>query len=696
VMLQPMHDMHDSWNGSEAELRVYVRRLGERSEDSARLVWPQIEALGPERALPVVQRMLADDDPDVRVGAAEIIGEIGGRDDLPVLVPLLGDQVSTVGRSAALACARLASEPRTTLQALDLIDGGGAASAGVVARSAVQTAHYRATLFAFPVPADASGGRDPGSRLLSAARVSDNAGQFVALFEVRLDASPESGARIDMFDGRTSTRLGAFRAVPNVDEFLTMIEAQLAQRCPQCALFARSEARFCRGCGSSLVSNLLATNGGNRRLELSASDVADLVHHLAWKRVPNLPAVTALRGQIAAGTPIHVLEPLWDAFQACNVHDISERERLARSLASLVTGRGAESLLEVLAFQRARGIGDSGVLYRALEALFPMSYWRPGDAHLADARISPRGTALAVATRFSLATFSARRRGVSEPRLFFRDPADFDASDPSAWSERPHEFADGWVVRAAYGARGGLGVETIRFTPGSIERHEPALVSTVCFDPAGRRGVVLQTIRSLHDAGPLVWAVRADEASIAIVDDRGARVYDLETGCTTAFATPHGGPIRYVGFSPDGSRLLTSDGVEARLWNVANGVMLKPYSLDGRELLGFDRQGRLLAVELAADRTLILNLIGSMPIGECPTGSLLHLSPDGILRCASATVHGERLRDKGYAAAGLGPSGTALFTTETDVIYWDGHGEYAIRLGRFEPARTHGEVETAG
>jgi hypothetical protein len=304
--------------------------------------------------------------------------------------------------------------------------------------------------------------------------------------------------------------------------------------------------------------------------------------------------------------------------------------------------------------------------------------------------------ALAVATRFSLATFSARRRGVSEPRLFFRDPAEFEPPATKVWSERPHGFSDGWVVRALYGARGGLGVETIRFTPGSIERHEPALVSTICFDPAGRRGVVFQTVRTIRDAGPLVWAVRSDEAAIAIVDQSGACVHDLETGCVTAFATPHGAPIRYVGFSSDGSRIVTSDGVEARLWNVSNGVMLKPYSLEGRELLGFDRQGRLLAVELAPERTLILNLIGSIPAGECPTGSLLHMSPDGILRCASATVHGERLRDKGYFAAGLGPSGTALFTTETDVIYWDGHTEYAIQLGRYEPGQPRQEAGAAG
>jgi hypothetical protein len=692
-MLQPMHD---SWTGSDAELRACARQLVERSDEAVRQVWTQIGSLGPQRVLPVVGRLLRDEESEVRVGAAEIVGEIGGRNELPAIAGLLSDHSADVRHAAALAYARLASDPGVTMSALDLLDTRSSGETAAVQRALVQTTHYRATLYTFPTPADTAGLGEPGARLLAAARVTDTEGKFVSLFEVRRDTARDSGYRIDMFDGRVSTRLGAFGAVPNTDEFVAAIETQLAQRCPECSLFARAEARFCRGCGSSLASNLLKTNGGNQRLELSATDVAELVHHLAWKRIPNQPAIASLRGELARGAPIHVLQPLWDAFQACAQHDVAERERLARMIATLIVARGAASVEEALEFQRERGIPDSGVLYRALEALFPRSYWRPADAHLADARLSPRGTALAVATRFSLGTFSAGRRGASEPRLFFRDPADNEAADPAVWSERPNDFVDGWVVRAGYGARGGLGVETIRFTPGSIERHEPALVSTVCFDPAGRRGVVLQCVRTLGEASPLVWGVRADEAALAIVDGKGASVHDLETGCITAFATPHSEPIRYVGFSPDGHRLLTSDGVEARLWNVANGVMLKPYSLDGRELLGFDRQGRLLAVELAADRTLILNLIGSVAVGECPTGSLLHMSPDGILRCASATVHGERLRDKGYNAAGLGPSGTALFTTETDVVYWDGHSEYVIQLGRFEPPRQQPEAGSAG
>jgi hypothetical protein len=702
MMLQPTHDAHDSWGASEAEVRDCARQLGEHSEESARRVWEQIGSLGAHRVLPVVGRLLQEEDPGVRAGAAEIVGEIGGRDEMTALLGLLDDESPEVSRAAALAYARLASDPRAALHALELLDARSSAETRAVPRSAVQTADYRATLYTFPAPDGAAGLNEPGARLLSAARVTDEKGQFVALFEVRRDAARDTtGARLDMYDGRVSTRLGAFRTPPSESDLVAAIEVQLAQRCPECSLFARAEARFCRGCGSSLVAHLLATNGGQRRIELTASDVAELVHHLAWKRETNEPAVATLRAEVARGAPVHALEAMWDAFQACAPHEVADRERLARMLATLVVARGVDSLEEALAFQRARGIGDSGVLYRALQILFPRSIWRPGDPLLADARLSPRGMALAVATRYSLSTFSAGRRGVSEPRLFFRDPVELDvqgvgAQAPAVWSERPADFTDGWVVRAAYGARGGLALEMIRFTLGSVERHEPALVSTLHVDPAGRRGVAIQSVRFLRDAAPLVWGLRADEGALAVVEGGGVRIHDLESGCITSFATPHKALVRYVGFSPDGGKLVTSDGVEARLWNASNGVMLRPYSLDGRELLGFDRQGRLLAVELAAERTLILNLIGSIPAGECPTGSLLHMSPDGILRCASATVHGERLRDKGYVAAGLGPSGTALFTTDTDVIYWDGHNEYAIRPGRYEPGRPQAEFGAVG
>ena len=182
-----------------------------------------------------------------------------------------------------------------------------------------------------------------------------------------------------------------------------------------------------------------------------------------------------------------------------------------------------------------------------------------------------------------------------------------------------------------------------------------------------------------------------DERALAAVEGPGVRVYDMETGSVVAFATSHAGRVRLVGYSPDGIRLVTSDRAEARLWNAANGVLLHAYSLAGRELLGFDRHGRLLVVDHRADATWIVDLISGATAGECPPGSLLHLSADGILRCAPATIHGERIRTKGYVGAGLGPMGAALFTTDSDVVYWDGSQEFAIGLGRYTSSGPDGD-----
>jgi WD40 repeat protein len=52
-------------------------------------------------------------------------------------------------------------------------------------------------------------------------------------------------------------------------------------------------------------------------------------------------------------------------------------------------------------------------------------------------------------------------------------------------------------------------------------------------------------------------------------DDKTARVWDAETGKTTAVLAGHAGPVWSAAFSPDGQQVVTaSDDTTARIWRV--------------------------------------------------------------------------------------------------------------------------------
>jgi hypothetical protein len=677
----------DSRSGTEALVRDCARQLGNWDEETFEGVWRRIGELGPHRALPMLVRLLGDPDPGVRAGAAEIVGEIGGRDELAALLPLLDDELPSVRQSAALAYARLAADPPTTLQALELIDRNGRA-ASAVPHKVVEARHYNVGFYLFPMPERSPRAQELGSRLLYAARVVDSsANSFVGLIEVRRDVSRNlQRTRLDLFDGRATTRLDDFSTTPSPNEIGALIGELLAKRCASCQRFAKASAELCPGCGSPLAPNdEQAEESVTTTLDLPVSAVpgpVDLAGQLARGPETSPGALGALLAELERGAEHDVLDPLWTAFHGTAADRPAERERLAEVLADAVTARGADSFEETLArLRQARG-AESGIVFRALARLFPLSAWRPGDPLLAGAKLAPAGDGFAVATRWSVAVYDGRTLAESAARAFFRSPPGREPDPAPSWRERPHGFADGWVACVAYGPRKGVVAETVRFVPGSIERLEPSLAATLHVGPFAERGVTIQSARSVRDAVGCPWAVRPDERGLALVDGGVVRVHDLTTGSVVAFLAPHAGPIGFIGFSPDGTRLVTSDGDEARLWNAERGVMLRAIPLKGREALGFDRLGRLLAHRREERRALVVDLITGAHAGEAAGDDLLYLATDGVLRCAPASLH--RDRAPGRRLCGLGPGGRALFAGEDDVLYWDGAQERALRPGRYQ------------
>jgi HEAT repeat protein len=681
----------DSRNTTEALVRDCARQLGNWDEETFEGVWRRIGELGAYRALPMVVRVLADPDPGVRAGAAEIVGEIGGREELAALLPLLDDELASVRQSAALAYARLAADPTTTLQALELIDRGGADRAAAVPHKVVEAKAYRIGFYIFPMPERSPRIQEIGSRLLYAARVVDGiAGSFVGLIEVRRDASRHlQRTRLDIFDGHATTRLKDFSTTPAPNEIGAAIAELLAQRCPTCHLFSGAGTDLCRGCGAGLAGDEgPAGEAASPVLDLTISSTdgpVALAEQLARDPETARQALDALRGEIERGAPIEALEPLWKAFAAAGADSrAAERERLALALAEAGTARGAASLEEMLDRQRASTITDSGVAFRALAQLFPRSLWRPGDSLLVGARLAPFGDAFAVGTRSGFSVYDSAMFALTASRAFFGDPPGQVGAARSGWRERPAGFTEGWLARFAYAPRGGLVAETVRFVPGSVERLEPSLVMTLHVDPLAERGITIQAARSIHDATGKPWAIRWDQRGLALLDGSGIRVHDFDTGSVVAFAAPHAGHVQYLGYSPDGSRLATSDGHEARLWSAERGVMLRSLDLKEAEMLGFDRLGRLLTLRRDERRTVVIDLMTGAHVGESGIDDLLHITPDGVLRCSPAGIH-RRYSGAEQRLAGLGPSGRALFASETDVLYWDGSQERALHFGRYEP-----------
>lgn len=679
VPSHPTPGIPDARSATEALVRDCARQLGNWRDDSFSDVWRRIGDLGAHRALPILARLLADPDPGVRAGAAEITGEIGCREELAALLPVLDDEVASVRESAALAYARLASEPRATLAALALLDKAGPGRAATIARQVLTIGQVRVGVYAFPPPVEGDLGIELGSRLLFAARVVEaSMGSFVALFEVRRDAGRNRlGARLDIFDGYATTRVRAFEHAPTLAEVCRALEEHLGRQCSACAQFVSSEARFCHGCGMSLEPGLPlempSPASGSAQAVAGMTDLAEL---LARNPFAAPSAVAALCDEVASGGEVAALSPLWAAYDSA-LGDA--RSRLADVLADVLTARGPESLEQALARQRVEGRFECGVVYRALARLFPRAMWRTGDPYLVEGRLAPAGGRIAIATRAAVAEYDAATLGVTAWRALFPHPE--PPPDDEAWAERPAGFADGWLVRIAYGPRGGLAVASLGFVPGSIARLEPALVATVLVDPFGEGSVSIQAPRTLREAGPRPWALRFDERALAVAGLVGVRVHDLERGAVSAFPTSHTGAVRFVGFSPDGAKVVTSDGVEARLWSAKTGVMLRAYDVQGRDLLGFDRLGRLLAVAPARRRAMLVDVLTGEECGEVPAGDVVHLSADGVPRCVPVATHGERL--VGRRVADAGPRGLALFAGEDDLVFWDGLAERSIRCGRY-------------
>src|SRR5262249_36319369 len=83
-----------------------------------------------------------------------------------------------------------------------------------------------------------------------------------------------------------------------------------------------------------------------------------------------------------------------------------------------------------------------------------------------------------------------------------------------------------------------------------------------------------------HKAAVLRTTFSPDATHIVTASADGTgRVWDAESGSTTATLSGHDGPVNIAIFSPDGSRILTaSDDNTARLWDAASGAALATFS----------------------------------------------------------------------------------------------------------------------
>jgi hypothetical protein len=716
-----------SVSGTEQLVRDCARKLADWDEEGFPAVWRRIGELGPRRAIPILLSLLHDTDPAVRSGVVEILGEVGGRDEIMWIVPLLDDEVDSVSRATALACGRLAADPRTTLYAFSIIDRHSARGTRGIARHDFEVGPYRAVLYSLPLPDKPSQQQEVGSRLLYGVRIVDKSiGSFVALIEVRREAArPEWGARLDLFDGQSTTRMAHFGDVPSAEAVCAAVHLHMAQRCAQCNLFARAEARFCRGCGSPLAGAASAPAGPGDHVEAmddsaiteagpaepvepdalatgaSATEAAaakpaevspgaeQLARQLASEIDANPAAIRALHDALASGAPATVLRPLLEAFASSQGGNDFEHERLATLIADVATARGAITLAEVMAWQRGTGCVDTGIAYRALARLFPRAAWHAGDSYLVDARLSPMGDTFSVATRSALSIYNVSTLGMIATRSFFAGAPAGVAAGQFRYRERPEGFADGWLVSVVYGPRCGLAAETLRFAAGSIERLEPSLVSTLFLDPFSESGVALQLARGLDEPDITLWALRWDERAVAIVENDKVHIHEADSGAMVAFKAGHRGPIRQAAFDPNSTKIATADDDELRLWSLPCGVMVRAFPLEGRQFIGFDRGGRLIVARSEGGGVSFWNLYNQEHAGDCPADHLSHLSPDGFLRCAPlAARYGGSLQD-GFLSVLLGPAGTALIRTEIDVKFWDGRMEHPVHFGRYEPTYTN-------
>jgi WD40 repeat protein len=198
-----------------------------------------------------------------------------------------------------------------------------------------------------------------------------------------------------------------------------------------------------------------------------------------------------------------------------------------------------------------------------------------------------------------------------------------EAATTTAWDEEP--IGGGYDVGAAstgnqpnlaspvYGEIACFRLRRKEESPGCVafsadgKRGFAAVGGTVfVLDPRAER--ILEKFK-IHDAAIGCVAISPDgrQALTGADDQRGLRLWSLETGRTLARLTGHDAPVRSVAFSPDGQRALSGgDDGDVLLWDattgkereclegrIAHGIRAVGFSPDGLAVLAAGGDGQI-------------------------------------------------------------------------------------------------------
>jgi WD40 repeat protein len=192
-----------------------------------------------------------------------------------------------------------------------------------------------------------------------------------------------------------------------------------------------------------------------------------------------------------------------------------------------------------------------------------------------------------------------------------------------------------------------------------------------------------QQVRAITDPQPLsAMAITRDFARVAVAGaDKAVRIYQLSNGQKLASLEGHASGVVSLGFSNDGTRLVTTTVTAATAWDAASGRLLEIVPIDGLAAAVYVTDVNTL-VTLRADQLqrrplrFALALVGlAKPVTSLafhPNGQVVFASSDdGTLRGFNGTTgqqsfsanHGAPIHD-----AALSPNGQFLVTAGEDKL----------------------------
>ena len=192
-----------------------------------------------------------------------------------------------------------------------------------------------------------------------------------------------------------------------------------------------------------------------------------------------------------------------------------------------------------------------------------------------------------------------------------------------------------------------------------------------------------QAIRSITDPQSLsAMAITRDLARVAVAGgDKTVRVYQLNNGQQLASMEGHAADVVGLGFSADGTRVVSTTVTDATAWDATSGRLLEVVPIDGlKSVVCVTDVHTLVAVTAQQVQRRTLNFVRAMtgltmPVTSLsfhPNGQFVYASStDGTLRGFNATS-GQQTFSANHAApirdAALSPNGQFLVTAGEDKV----------------------------